>query len=260
MSLAGFVDYRWSFSMKPRRGARILQRKGSESNHETCSTVSAWLSLNVVAVVIQFLRADVEFAARMAVRSREHPTTNSERRTRRGGGTFAKVEERSPRSEAGSRRDWETRDRGNESHPRRCERVAETRRCVGARKRKARGREGRRERERERTKKRCARSREFENRTDGINCTLFSSLRGENSRERSWTLARVTIVTRGFLSHRVLRFAKRVVHPPPAPVFPRTVRLSIRLTAPSRFCSGPHRPPILPSPLSSSSTTAPTLK
>jgi len=60
----------------------------------------------------------------MAVRSREHSTEDSEKRTRRGGGTLAEVEERSPRNEAGSRRDWEARDRGNESHPRCYEEVA----------------------------------------------------------------------------------------------------------------------------------------
>jgi len=50
--------------------------------------------------------ADVEFTARIADRSREHPTEDSEeRRTRRGEDTFAEVEERSARNEAGSRRD-----------------------------------------------------------------------------------------------------------------------------------------------------------
>lgn len=56
-----------------------------------------------------------------------------------------------------------------------------------------RKRQKERERERERTKKEgCARSREFESRTDGINCALFSSSRGENSHEGPRTLARVT--------------------------------------------------------------------
>lgn len=87
-------DFRWNLEARRDPSRRRIVKQ----LHKTCSTMSALLPLFNS-------RADVELAVRMAVRSREHPTMNSERRTRRGGGTFAEVEERSPRSEAGSRRD-----------------------------------------------------------------------------------------------------------------------------------------------------------
>jgi len=82
---------------------------------------------------------------------------------------------------------------------------------------------------------RCARSREFESRTDGINCVLSSPRRETRTRAREGSLA---IITRGFLSHPILRFAKDSFDS-------RITRLSIKPTA-RRFCVGPHRPPILP--------------
>lgn len=108
-----------------------------------------------------------------------------------------------------------------------------------------------REREsgRERTKECCARSREFESRTDGINCTLFSSLRGENSRERSWTPA--SLASHG--RHEEISITPgssickegRSLPLAPPPFLPHCA--FHQTNRPSHFCSGPHRPPILPS-------------
>lgn len=129
--------------LKPRRPAESSKKENHRA--ETCWTMSAWLSVRCPcrSTLVRTSNSRPEWPSARASIRRRTP------RTRRGGGTFAEVEERSPRSEAGSRRDWEARDRGNESHPRRCERVAEARGCVGARKRrKARGREDKREKER----------------------------------------------------------------------------------------------------------------
>lgn len=136
--------------------------------------------------------------------------------------------------------------------PRRCERVAEAR-CVGARKRRrARGREGASEREKEREggrRRSAVRAAASSKAGPPTALIVLSSPRREartRMRDRERSLASLASHDRheGISITPGSSICKKVARPLPLPRYAAFYQTS----RPSRFCSGPHRPPILPPP------------